>query len=46
MILSGEEAEVVVEKVHDILRDVAEKMRETSIPVPKYIIYTVSPLVT
>lgn len=39
-ILSGEEADVVVEKVHNILRDVAQKMRENSVPPQKYIIYT------
>lgn len=30
----------MVEKVHDILRDVSQKMREDSIPAQKYIIYT------
>lgn len=39
-ILSGEEAEIVVEKIHDILRDISEKMREDKIPAQKYIIYT------
>ncbi|KAI9828040.1 MAG: DNA-directed DNA polymerase alpha catalytic subunit pol1 [Thelocarpon impressellum] len=39
-ILSGEETEVVVERVHDHLRELSEKMRESSVPVLKYIIYT------
>ncbi|KAI9805540.1 MAG: hypothetical protein M1825_000791 [Sarcosagium campestre] len=39
-ILSGEEVEVVAEKIHDILRSLAEKMRERSLPAQKYIIYT------
>ena len=42
LILSGEESEVVVEKVHEYLRDLAEKMRQGQIPAQKYIIYTVS----
>lgn len=39
-ILSGEESELVVTRVHEHLREVAEKMREGAIPVQKYIIYT------
>ena len=42
MILSGEEPEVVVGKVHDYLRELSEKMREEKIPAQKYIIFTVS----
>ncbi|KAL8830656.1 MAG: hypothetical protein Q9191_001312 [Dirinaria sp. TL-2023a] len=40
MILSGEEAEVVVTKIHDYLRELSEKMREEKVPAYKYIIYT------
>ncbi|KAL8752568.1 MAG: hypothetical protein Q9184_005687, partial [Pyrenodesmia sp. 2 TL-2023] len=39
-ILSGEDSEVVISKVHDYLRDLSTKMREEKIPKPKYIIYT------
>jgi DNA polymerase alpha subunit A len=39
-ILSGEETEVVAERIHDYLRDLSEKMRAQTVPVPKYIIYT------
>ncbi|KAI4118514.1 MAG: hypothetical protein LQ345_001448 [Seirophora villosa] len=39
-ILSGEDSEVVIRKVHDYLRDVSSKMREEKVPKPKYIIYT------
>lgn len=42
MILSGEESEIVVGKVHDYLRELSEKMREEKIPSQKYIIFTVS----
>lgn len=41
-ILSGEDPEVVLEKIHDYLRELSEKMREGQIPAQKYIIYTVS----
>lgn len=41
-ILSGEDSEVVLEKIHEYLRELATKMRENSIPVQKYVIYTVS----
>ena len=41
LILSGEESEVVVEKVHEYLRDLSEKMRQEKIPAQKYIIFTV-----
>lgn len=40
-VLSGEDQEVVLNKVHDYLRELAEKMKEFSIPVQKYVIYTV-----
>ncbi|KAI4179272.1 MAG: hypothetical protein LQ346_007229 [Caloplaca aetnensis] len=39
-ILSGEDPEVVISKVHDYLRELSIKMREEKIPKPKYIIYT------
>lgn len=41
-ILSGEDHEVVVAKVHAYLRELSEKMREEKIPPHKYIIFTVS----
>ncbi len=41
-ILSGEDPEVVISKVHEYLRELSTKMREEKIPKPKYIIYTVS----
>ncbi|KAH0557083.1 hypothetical protein GP486_005129, partial [Trichoglossum hirsutum] len=39
-LLSGEESEVVVTKIHDYLRELSEKMREFSIPTQKYVIHT------
>ncbi|THC96995.1 hypothetical protein EYZ11_003551 [Aspergillus tanneri] len=39
-ILSGEDQEVVLNRVHDYLRELANKMREYTIPVQKYVIYT------
>ena len=42
LILSGEEIEVVVEKVHEYLRQLSEQMRSEQIPAQKYIIFTVS----
>ncbi|KAK5172491.1 hypothetical protein LTR04_000010 [Oleoguttula sp. CCFEE 6159] len=39
-LLSGEESEVVVSQIHDYLRSLAQKMREYSIPVQKYTIFT------
>ncbi|QUC22159.1 uncharacterized protein UV8b_06400 [Ustilaginoidea virens] len=39
-ILSGEEAEVSVARIHEYLCDISSKMRDQSIPVAKYIIYT------
>ena len=44
LILSGEEPEVVVGKVHEYLRELSERMREEKVPAQKYIIFTVSPL--
>jgi DNA polymerase alpha subunit A len=41
-ILSGDDPEVVLEKIHDYLRELSGKMREGQIPAQKYIIYTVS----
>ena len=43
-ILSGEDPEVVLEKIHEYLRELATKMRENAIPIQKYVIYTVSSL--
>ncbi|KAI9758865.1 MAG: hypothetical protein M4579_002748 [Chaenotheca gracillima] len=39
-ILSGEESEVAIARIHEYLRDLSEKMREDAIPAQKYIIYT------
>ncbi|KOS19195.1 DNA polymerase alpha catalytic subunit [Escovopsis weberi] len=39
-ILSGDDTEVSVARIHDYLGDMATKMRELTIPVPKYIIFT------
>ncbi|KAM6526356.1 DNA-directed DNA polymerase alpha catalytic subunit pol1 [Fusarium solani] len=39
-ILSGDDTEVSIARIHEYLRDIAGKMREQAIPVPKYIIYT------
>ncbi|KAF9893880.1 DNA-directed DNA polymerase alpha catalytic subunit pol1 [Aspergillus nanangensis] len=39
-VLSGEDQELVLNRVHDYLRDLASKMREYTIPVQKYVIYT------
>ena len=39
-ILSGAEAEVAVSRIHEYLRDIAAKMREQTVPVSKYIIFT------
>ena len=41
-ILSGEDPDVVVSKILDHLRELAQQMREEKIPNQKYIIYTVS----
>jgi DNA polymerase alpha subunit A len=40
-VLSGEDQEIVLNKVHDYLRELAEKMKEFAIPAQKYVIYTV-----
>ncbi|EME41473.1 hypothetical protein DOTSEDRAFT_176630 [Dothistroma septosporum NZE10] len=39
-LLSGEESEVAVSKIHDYLRSLGEKMRQHAIPPHKYTIYT------
>ncbi|KAG4217774.1 hypothetical protein PC116_g33746, partial [Phytophthora cactorum] len=39
-ILSGDDTEVSVQRIHEYLREVAGKMREYAVPIPKYIIYT------
>lgn len=39
-ILSGDDTELSIQRIHDYLRDVAGKMREHAIPVQKYIIFT------
>ncbi|PGH02222.1 DNA polymerase alpha subunit A [Blastomyces parvus] len=39
-ILSGEDPDVVLTKVHDYLREITEKMKEHTIPAQKYVIYT------
>ena len=39
-ILSGDETEASVARIHEYLRDISAKMREQSIPTAKYIIYT------
>ena len=40
-VLSGDDQEIVLNRVHDYLRELAGKMREFTIPVQKYVIYTV-----
>ncbi|RAH40530.1 DNA-directed DNA polymerase alpha catalytic subunit POL1 [Aspergillus brunneoviolaceus CBS 621.78] len=39
-VLSGEDQELVLNRIHDYLRDLAGKMREFTVPVQKYVIYT------
>lgn len=39
-ILSGNDTEASVARIHEYLREIAAKMREQSIPTSKYIIYT------
>ncbi|RMZ92711.1 hypothetical protein DV736_g8, partial [Chaetothyriales sp. CBS 134916] len=39
-ILSGNDAELVLENIHDYLRELSEKMRNNDIPTLKYVIYT------
>ena len=40
-ILSGDDPEIVLEKIHAYLRELSEKMRAQEIPAQKYVIYTV-----
>lgn len=40
-VLSGEDQEASLNRVHEHLQDLATKMREFAIPVQKYVIYTV-----
>ncbi|KAL7267646.1 DNA-directed DNA polymerase alpha catalytic subunit pol1 [Rhizina undulata] len=39
-IFSGDPTEVVVERIHEYLRDLAQKVRENKFPAMKYIVYT------
>jgi DNA polymerase alpha subunit A len=39
-ILSGDESEVVIARIHEYLREIAAKMRADSVPVQKYTIFT------
>lgn len=39
-LLSGEDPETVVSQIHDHLREIAQQMRENTIPLRKYTIYT------
>lgn len=39
-ILSGEETEIVITRIHEYLREISTKMREDAIPTQKYTIYT------
>ncbi|KAK1750651.1 hypothetical protein QBC47DRAFT_331244 [Echria macrotheca] len=39
-ILSGDDTEVSVQRIHEYLREMAAKMREMTIPAQKYIIFT------
>lgn len=39
-ILSGDESEIVIARIHEYLRDISTKMREGCIPTAKYTIYT------
>lgn len=41
-ILSGEDPEVVVRKIHEYLRELSANMRDEKVPAQKYIIFTVS----
>jgi DNA polymerase alpha subunit A len=43
-ILSGDDPEIVLEKIHEYLRELSRKMREGAIPAQKYVIYTASPI--
>ena len=40
LLLSGEDPETVVNRIHDHLRDLAKQMRDYAIKIPKYTIYT------
>lgn len=40
-VLSGEDQELVLNRIHDYLRELAGNMREFTVPVQKYVIYTV-----
>jgi DNA polymerase alpha subunit A len=39
-ILSGDDADVVITRIHDYLREISTKMRENAVPTQKYTIYT------
>jgi DNA polymerase alpha subunit A len=39
-ILSGDDADVVITRIHDYLREISTKMREYAVPTQKYTIYT------
>jgi DNA polymerase alpha subunit A len=39
-ILSGDETEIVITRIHDYLRDISTKMREGAVATQKYTIYT------
>ncbi|KAL5319661.1 hypothetical protein ACEPPN_012717 [Leptodophora sp. 'Broadleaf-Isolate-01'] len=39
-ILSGDDAEVVITRIHEYLREISTKMREGAVPTHKYTIYT------
>lgn len=40
-VLSGEDQDVVLNKIHEYLREITEQMKSFSVPVQKYVIYTV-----
>ncbi|KAJ0118279.1 hypothetical protein J7T55_009062 [Diaporthe amygdali] len=39
-ILSGDDTEISIQRIHEYLREISGKMREQAIPVQKYIIFT------
>jgi DNA polymerase alpha subunit A len=39
-ILSGDDAEIVITRIHEYLREISTKMREGNVPVHQYTIYT------
>ncbi|KAB5557972.1 hypothetical protein GE09DRAFT_963618 [Coniochaeta sp. 2T2.1] len=39
-ILSGDETEVAIQRIHEYLREISAKMREGAVPIQKYIIFT------